>query len=99
TGTVRTANSVSSPALMSRSDEAGGAAMSEGASARAGAGMNDDGRGFSPLFSQFAAGAPLEVTRGRERRARFLSASGATGRGGVGPMGLGRKGVGRIGVG
>src|SRR5437764_5637313 len=77
TGTVRTANSVNSCEPTSRSDDAGGAATSDGASARGGAGMNDEGRGFSPCENQAAVGGPLEVTRGRERRLRFPSSAGA----------------------
>src|SRR5258706_5168399 len=73
TGTVRTANSVSSCDPTRRSDDAGGAATSDGASARGGAGMNDDDRGFSPCENQAAVGGPLEVTRGRERRRRLPS--------------------------
>ena len=53
TGTVRTANSVSSCDPTSRSDDAGGAATSDGASARGGAGMNDDER-FSPCENHAA---------------------------------------------
>src|SRR3954451_4863538 len=78
TGTVRTANSVSSCDPTSRSDDAGGAATSDGASARGGAGMNDDGRGlFSAVDSHAATGVPFEVTRVRERRRFFSSAFGA----------------------
>src|SRR3954452_25110460 len=86
TGTVRPAGASRSSLRMSRSDDAGGAATSDGASARCGAGMNDDDRGFSPDCSQFATGPPLEVTRVRERRARFFSSAtfGAGGRGGAG---------------
>src|SRR5213592_2823340 len=73
TGAVRTANSVSSCEATRRSDDAGGAATSDGASARGGAGMNEDGRGFSPCENHAAVGGPLEVTRGRERRFRFPS--------------------------
>src|SRR5688572_8406970 len=76
TGTVRTAGCATSSGRMRRSEEAGGAAMAEGASARGGAGMKDAGRGFS-VESHAAAGAPLECTRGRARRPRFLSDSGA----------------------
>ena len=50
--------------------------MSEGASARGGAGMNDDGRGFSPLLNHAAVGTPPEETFGRERRVRFFSTFG-----------------------
>src|SRR2546425_6812763 len=71
TGTVRTANSVNSCEPTSLSDDAGGAATSDGASARGGAGMNDDDRGFWPCENQAAVGGPLEVTRGRERRFRL----------------------------
>src|SRR5216684_4324081 len=81
TGTVRTANSVSSWLATSRSDDAGGAATSDGASARGGAGMKDDGRGFSPCVNHVAETAPPDETRVRGRRARFFS---ATGRGGAG---------------
>ncbi len=42
--------------------------------------MNEAGRGFS-VESQAAAGAPLDVMRGRARRPRFFSGSGAVGRG------------------
>src|SRR3954468_19109925 len=76
TGTVRTANSVSSCDPTRRSDDAGGAATSDGASARGGAGMKDEERGRSPCENQAAVAGPLEVTRGRERR-RFLSSAGA----------------------
>src|SRR3954447_22913828 len=76
TGTVRTTNSVSSCDPTRRSDDAGGAATSDGASARGGAGMNDDERGRSPCENQAAVAGPLDVTRGRERR-RFLSSAGA----------------------
>src|SRR5438067_12586886 len=79
TGTVRTANSVSSCDPTSRSDDAGGAATSDGASARGGAGMKDDGRGFSPWVNHVTETAPPDETRVRGRRARFFS---ATGRGG-----------------
>src|SRR5216684_3908652 len=72
TGVVRTANSVSSCAPTRRSDDAGGAATSDGASARGGAGMNEDERGRSPCENQAAVAGPFEVTRVRERR-RFLS--------------------------
>src|SRR6185369_196847 len=81
TGTVRPAGARRSSLRMRRSDEAGGAATSDGASARGGAGMNDDGRGFSPACSQFATGPPLDVIRGRGRRARFLSSTTGAGRG------------------
>src|SRR5947208_4245200 len=75
---------------MRRSDDAGGAATSDGASARGGAGMNDDGRGlFSAETSQFATGPPLEVTRGRERRARFFSSAADAGRGAAIVIGFG----------
>src|SRR5216684_3940342 len=84
TGTVRTANSVSSCSATRRSDDAGGAATSEGASARGGAGMNDDDRGFSPFTNQVAEIVPPDWTRGRERRERFFSALGGGGRGGMG---------------
>src|SRR3954469_19547106 len=73
TGTVRTTNSVSSCDPTRRSDDAGGAATSDGASARGGAGMNDDGLAFS-CENQFATAGPLEVTRVRGRRARFSTA-------------------------
>src|SRR6185436_20385155 len=86
TGTVRTASSMISSGRMRRSDEAGGAAMADGASARGGAGMNDAGRGFS-VESQAAAGAPLEVTRRRGRRGRFSGFGGAGTRGATGPFG------------
>src|SRR5258708_32882986 len=75
TGAVRTANAVSSSCDTRRSDDAGGAATSEGASARGGAGMNDDDRGFVPWENQVAGAAPLEGAFARERR-RFFSASG-----------------------
>src|SRR5258706_13731770 len=75
TGTVRTANSVSSCDPTRRSDDAGGAATSDGASARGGAGMNDDDRGLSPCENHAAVAGPLEVTRGRERRRFFSSAT------------------------
>src|SRR5205085_1709031 len=52
-------------------------ANGDGASARGGAGMNDDDRGFSPCENQAAVGGPLEVTRGRERRLRFPSSGAA----------------------
>src|SRR6185436_7279061 len=81
TGTVRTDGwAATSSGRMSRSDDAGGAAMADGASARGGAGMNEAGRGFS-VESQAATGVPFECTRGRARRPRFFSASGAGGRG------------------
>src|SRR5438445_13845072 len=79
TGTVRTAGASRSSLRMRRSDDAGGAATSDGASARGGAGMNDDGRGFSPWVNHVAETAPPDETRVRGRRARFFS---ATGRGG-----------------
>src|SRR5687767_13324127 len=75
TGTVRTCGCATSSGRMSRSDDAGGAAIAEGASARGGAGMNEAGRGFS-VESHAAAGAPFECTRGRARRPRFFSGSG-----------------------
>src|SRR5687768_158848 len=79
TGTVRTAmRLIVSSSRSRRSEDAGGAAMAEGASARGGAGMNDAGRGFS-VDSQAAAGAPLEVMRVRARRPRFFSGSGTFG--------------------
>src|SRR5205823_5286316 len=57
--------------------DAGGAATSDGASARGGAGMNDEGRGlFSPCVNHVAVAGPLEETFGRERR-RFFSGSAA----------------------
>src|SRR3954447_1650473 len=74
TGTVRTTNSVSSCDPTRRSDDAGGAATSDGASARGGAGMKDDDRGLSPCENHAAVAGPFEVTRGRERR-RFLSSA------------------------
>src|SRR5258707_15072949 len=77
TGTVRTERSARSSLRIRRSEDAGGAATSDGASARAGAGMNDEGRGFSAALSHAATGAPLDWTRGRDRRARFLSLSAA----------------------
>src|SRR5216684_591322 len=80
TGTVRTANSVSSCDPTRRSEDAGGAATSDGASARGGAGMNDDDRGLSPCENQAAVAGPLEVTRGRERR-RFFSSVARAGAG------------------
>src|SRR5438128_3145357 len=76
TGTVRTANSVSSWLATSRSDDAGGAATSDGASARGGAGMNEDGRGFSPWVNHVATAAPLDEMRVRGRRDRFFSGTG-----------------------
>src|SRR5438105_7430067 len=76
TGTVRTANSVSSSWLTRRSLDAGGAATSDGASARGGAGMNDDERGRSPCENHAAVAGPLDVTRGRERRFFLSSAAG-----------------------
>src|SRR5437764_11263115 len=79
TGTVRTTNSVSSCDPTRRSDDAGGAATSDGASARGGAGMNDDERGRSPCENQAAVAGPLDVTRGRERRF-FLSSAAGTAR-------------------
>src|SRR5688572_24792028 len=79
TGTVRTAiRLMVSSGRSRRSDDAGGAAIADGASARGGAGMNDAGRGFS-VESHAAAGAPLEVMRVRARRPRFFSGSGAFG--------------------
>jgi hypothetical protein len=61
TGTVLVTNSVTSSGRMSRSEDAGGAAISEGASARGGAGMKDDGRGFTaPGGSHAATGAPFD---------------------------------------
>src|SRR4051794_22517014 len=91
TGTVRTVGAMRSSWRIRRSDDAGGAATSDGASARGGAGMKDDGRGLSPMCSQFATGPPLEVTRGRARRARFLSSAAeeATGRGAAIVIGFG----------
>src|SRR5947209_13200559 len=77
TGTVRTTNSVSSCDPTRRSEDAGGAATSDGASARGGAGMNDDERGRSPCENHAAVAGPLDVTRGRERR-RFLSSAAGT---------------------
>src|SRR5436190_12427942 len=94
TGTVRTVGASRSSLRISRSDDAGGAATSDGASARGGAGMNDDERGFSPACSQFATGPPLEVTRGRERRARFLSSAAAGGRGAATGFGAATAGAG-----
>src|SRR5687768_4667601 len=79
TGTVRTAMRLMvSSGRNNRSDDAGGAAMADGASARGGAGMNDAGRGFS-VDSHAAAGAPLDVMRVRARRPRFFSGSGTFG--------------------
>src|SRR5687768_8433238 len=79
TGTVRTAMRLMvSSSRSRRSDDAGGAAIADGASARGGAGMNDAGRGFS-VDSHAAAGAPLEVMRVRARRPRFFSGSGTFG--------------------
>src|SRR5687767_12906746 len=79
TGTVRTAMRLMvSSGRSRRSEDAGGAAIAEGASARGGAGMNEAGRGFS-VESHAAAGAPLEVMRVRARRPRFFSGSGAPG--------------------
>src|SRR5687767_2957095 len=86
TGTVRTASSMISSGRIKRSDDAGGAAIAEGASARGGAGMNDAGRGFS-VESQAAAGAPLDVTRKRGRRARFSGFGAAGTFGATGPLG------------
>src|SRR5687768_5785816 len=92
TGTVRTdGDATISSGRKSRSEEAGGAAMADGASARGGAGMNDAGRGFS-VESHAATGVPFECTRGRARRPRFFSASRAGGRaagGGGGATGFG----------
>ena len=73
---------------MSLSDDAGGAATSDGASARGGAGMNEDERGFSPATSQFATGAPSEWMRVRGRRARGFF-SGAAGRAAAAGTGTG----------
>src|SRR3954451_17422229 len=78
TGTVRTTNSVSSCDPTRRSDDAGGAATSDGASARGGAGMKDDERGRSPCENHAAVAGPLDVTRGRERRFFLSSAAGTT---------------------
>src|SRR5207244_7108472 len=77
---------VSSCSATRRSDEAGGAATSDGASARAGAGMNDDGRG-PPCTNHAAVAGPLEVSFGRERRVRFFSAAAGFGFGGAGGWG------------
>src|SRR5205823_3895741 len=73
---------VSSCSATRRSDDAGGAATSDGASARAGAGMNDDGRG-PPCTNHAAVAGPLEVSFGRERRVRFFSAAAGFGFGGA----------------
>src|SRR3954468_12399629 len=97
TGTVRPAGASRSSLRMSRSDDAGGAATSDGASARCGAGMNDDDRGFSPDCNQFATGSPLEVPRVRERRARFFS-SAPFGAGGRGAAGFGAGAAATVGV-
>src|SRR3954453_8164611 len=78
TGTVRTTNSVSSCDPTRRSEDAGGAATSDGASARGGAGMNDDERGRSPCENQAAVAGPLDVTRGRDRRFFLSSPAGTT---------------------
>jgi len=79
---------VSSCVATSRSEDAGGAATSEGASARGGAGMNDDDRGFSPCTNHVADGGPLDCTRGRDRRERFFSTGRGVGRAGGGGAGL-----------
>src|SRR5260221_13003633 len=72
TGAVRTAKAVSSSLETRRSDDAGGAATREGASARGGAGMNDDDRGLLAAWeNQVAGGGPPEVTFGRGRRGFF----------------------------
>src|SRR5262249_766899 len=71
----------------SRSEDAGGAATSDGASARGGAGMNEEGRGFSPFVNHVATATPVDVTRVRGRRARFFS---RTGFGGGGAAAVGR---------
>src|SRR5436305_5348794 len=77
---------VSSCSATRRSDDAGGAATSDGASARAGAGMNDDGRG-PPCTNHAAVAGPLDVSFGRERRVRFLSSAFDGGFGGAGGRG------------
>src|SRR5688500_17796430 len=92
TGTVRTAGCARSSSRMRRSEDAGGAATADGASARAGAAMNDEGRGFS-LDSHEAAGAPLDRTRGRARRPRFFSASGFAALGTAGTLGATGEGA------
>src|SRR5918912_4347748 len=92
-GTVRTAKCVSSCSATRRSEDAGGAATSDGASARAGAGMNDDGRG-PPCTNQAAVAGPLDVTFGRERRVRFFSSAAAAGAGFGGAGGRGGGGGG-----
>jgi hypothetical protein len=66
--------------------------MADGASARAGAAMNDAGRGFS-LESHDAAGAPLELMRGRARRPRFFSSAAGAGFGAAAAPGLGTAGT------
>lgn len=63
-----------------RSDDAGGAATFDGASARGGAGMNDEGRGRSAPCGNHAAGVPEDWgTRVRGRRGRPAGAGGAAG--------------------
>ena len=56
---------------MSRSDEAGGAATSEGDSARGGAGMKDEGRGRFSGVSHVATGPSDELTRALARLGAF----------------------------
>src|SRR5688572_21114859 len=93
TGTVRTAGWSTSSGRIRRSDEAGGAATADGASARAGAGINEAGRGFS-VESHAAAGAPLECTRGRALLPLFFSASAARGGAATGVAGAAGAGAG-----